>query len=313
MHLKQTNAQPEATSSVRLSFFNRVSRRLKSYKLGDLLVSGGLISQEQLSYALAQQKADGGRLGQILVRQGAISTVQLYHQLAEQWVMKAAAAGITLIMMSAPARAETPRLSGDFQVASAATTARDIAPARAQIAFPRLFGYQEVRSDNIQPFNKWTDVIQRFETQARSPNAAPRMQMWQAALQSFKSLPVEEQVRAVNDYVNQVRYVEDSVNWGKSDYWATPIEFFSRGGDCEDYAIAKYASLRALGFSTDQLRIAVVQDKIKNIPHAVLIVYTEEGTYVLDNQNRRAEQVQNVTRYKPVYSINSSSWWLHKS
>ena len=70
--------------------------------------------------------------------------------------------------------------------------------------------------------------------------------------------------------------------------------------------------MRALGYSADQLRIAIVQDKIKNIPHAILIVYTDEGPFILDNQNKQVESAAAVTRYQPIFSLNSTSWWLHK-
>jgi predicted transglutaminase-like cysteine proteinase len=152
----------------------------------------------------------------------------------------------------------------------------------------------------------------RFEQQMQTAQATPQMQAWKAKLQSLKNSSTRDQIAAVNDYINYVSYVEDSQNYGTSDKWATPIEFLAKGGDCEDFAIAKYASLRALGFSTDQLRIAIVQDKIKNIAHAVLIVYTEQGTYVLDNQDKRLRSAAEVTRYKPVFSINATYWWLHR-
>ena len=44
------------------------------------------------------------------------------------------------------------------------------------------------------------------------------------------------------------------------DYWETPVEALWKGaGDCEDYAIAKYFSLRHLGVSSDKLRITYVK------------------------------------------------------
>ena len=40
------------------------------------------------------------------------------------------------------------------------------------------------------------------------------------------------------------------------DYWATPVESLRKGeADCEDYAIAKYFTLRQLGVADDKLRI----------------------------------------------------------
>ena len=120
-------------------------------------------------------------------------------------------------------------------------------------------------------------------------------------------------VERVNDMANKVRYVSDSKNWGKSDYWATPVEFFTRGGDCEDFAITKYTSLRALGVPDDRMRIAIVKDTQKNIPHAILIVYGDNNTYVLDNQIKTVRSTESIAHYKPIFSINRSAWWLHSA
>lgn len=312
------SVRPQA--SLRQNFFKAVGKKIQSYKLGDLLLGANLITQNQLDYALATQKREGGQLGQILVNQGSVSAVHLYRKLAEQWCIKASTAGLTLMMGMAtitPAKAadSVSGISGDFMMASAASVTRSATqPAiERQQNYPSLFGTKEIKSDNIKPFNKWTDMLARFEDQVNAQASAPRLQMWKASLRSMKSLSTEEKIKAVNEYVNRTRYIEDNQNWSKSDYWATPIEFFSRGGDCEDFAIAKYASLRALGVPHDQMRIAIVQDQIKNIPHAVLIVYSDEGTFVLDNQEKMAKQASAVTRYKPIFSINRTSWWLHKA
>jgi predicted transglutaminase-like cysteine proteinase len=152
----------------------------------------------------------------------------------------------------------------------------------------------------------------RFEKQMNEKADTPKAQMWKAQLSSLKGKSQREQVAAVNDMMNKITYIEDKNNYGTSDKWATPLEFLARGGDCEDFAIAKFAFLRALGFSTDAMRIVIVQDKVKRIAHAILVVQTDEGRFVLDNQNKRLETAENVNRYKPVFSINSKSWWLHR-
>ena len=302
-------------SALRGSFISAVTRNIRSYKLGDLLLHGGLISHAQLSEALRLQKESGEQIGKILIRQGYVSAVQVYRKLAEQWCVKASAAGVALMMqMSMPtdARAETNLSDGQVRLAAAFAPAA-LKPSKHKASYPELFGSSEVRSNDISAFTKWTSVIKRFEDQMETRNATPRVQMWKAALQDMKKKPTVAQIREVNDYINSIRYIEDKNNYSKSDYWATPVEFFSKGGDCEDFAIAKYASLRALGFSGEQMRIAIVQDKIKNIPHAVLIVYTDEGTFVLDNQDKRTRKMTEVVRYQPIFSINSNNWWLHRS
>jgi predicted transglutaminase-like cysteine proteinase len=111
--------------------------------------------------------------------------------------------------------------------------------------------------------------------------------------------------------MNEKPYILDNKNWGKSDYWGTPIEFMQRGGDCEDFAIAKYTALRALGVPEERLRIAIVQDTYKNIPHAVLAVYTEDGLFILDNQIKTLVSAESTGRYRPIFSINRTAWWLH--
>ncbi len=310
-----TDFQPPPAAPLQDSFFRAVSRTFRSYKLGDLLVASRTISSDQLNRALTEQAASGEQIGKILIRQGAVSAVQLYRKLAEQWCLKASAAGITLIMQAtspAPAQA-AGALSTPFTLA-AATIPTAVKAVAVPERYPELFGSTEVRSEDISAFKKWTSVIQKFEDQAQTISArSPRVMVWKAEIEKLRGKSQQEQIEGVNNFLNAIPYIEDIDNYGKTDYWSTPIEFLTRGGDCEDFAIAKYASLRALGFSADQLRIAVVQDEVKNIPHALLIVYSDGGNFVLDNQNKRTETITAVTRYKPIFSINSTSWWLHRA
>ena len=71
---------------------------------------------------------------------------------------------------------------------------------------------------------------------------------------------------------------------GVEDYWATPREFFAKGGDCEDYALAKYAALRAAGFAQDDLRFLIVRLPHLQTDHAVLSVRHEGRWLILDNR-----------------------------
>jgi len=130
-------------------------------------------------------------------------------------------------------------------------------------------------------------------------------------LTGLQGLPLDQMASKVNTMMNAKRYITDNRNYGKNDYWATPVEFMQRGGDCEDFAIAKYTALRALGVPENRLRIAIVQDLQKNIPHAILIVYTDGGPMILDNQIKTAISATRVSHYKPIFSINQDAWWLH--
>ena len=119
----------------------------------------------------------------------------------------------------------------------------------------------------------------------------------------------------VNDMVNSHPYIEDTANWRKSDYWETPIEFFTRGGDCEDFSIAKYFTLRALGVPDDKLQITYVKEiKVFNEAHMVLAYFAtpDAEPVILDNINKTIQPASNRGDLVPVYSFNGSGLWLAK-
>ncbi len=85
------------------------------------------------------------------------------------------------------------------------------------------------------------------------------------------------QLKNVNAYFNYVNYRSET-----GDKWLAPAEFVARGGDCEDYAIAKYLTLKALGVADDDMRIGVFADPLRVAGHAVLIVRHGGREWVLD-------------------------------
>jgi predicted transglutaminase-like cysteine proteinase len=131
------------------------------------------------------------------------------------------------------------------------------------------------------------------------------------AVRNAAALPPVERVRLVNALVNRRPYVIDKANYGAEDYWATLAEFAARGGDCEDYAIAKYMLLKAAGVAPESMRVAVVFDLALGISHAVLSVDVDGTRYILDNQVEEALPDSDVNYYQPVYSVNEHGWWVH--
>ena len=116
---------------------------------------------------------------------------------------------------------------------------------------------------------------------------------------------------AVNRWANNHPYVEDWANWGLPDYWETPKEFLTRGGDCEDFAIIKYFTLRRLGFDANDLRIMIVNDTNLQIYHAVLAVRQKDGEpLILDNQAKDVIPASVASQYHLIYSLNETGWWL---
>lgn len=178
-------------------------------------------------------------------------------------------------------------------------------------AYPRLLGSQEKASRNLKAFTKWTGMFDRFDRELQTGKGQHLINAWRDDLSRMQGQSIKNMADRVNDLMNKTKYIPDSRNWGKSDYWATPAEFLQRGGDCEDFAIAKYTALRMLGVPENRLRVAIVHDNLKNIPHAILVVYTEEGPYILDNQIKKLISARSGSRYRPIFSINRTAWWLH--
>lgn len=289
-----------------------VKNYLGRNRLGELMVMNGHLTAGQLRYALARQRGNQHNLGQILIDEQLVSRSALYSVLAQQWAIRLMA-GFTTLMIAFACMGMKPAKAGSLRDIPAQVTLASAANAAfAPVAsYPALFNATERRSGNLEPFTKWTSMFGRFERGAAQPSGQRIINNWKQDLQAYQGMPLRQMAEGVNTLVNKTEYVEDTNNYGQSDYWATPVEFFTRGGDCEDYAIAKYVSLRALGVPEDRMRVAIVQDMKKNIPHAVLIVYTDDGALVLDNQNKRALTADNIRHYKPIFSINRTAWWLH--
>ncbi|MBL4895160.1 MAG: transglutaminase-like cysteine peptidase, partial [Emcibacter sp.] len=136
--------------------------------------------------------------------------------------------------------------------------------------------------------------------------------VWLDLLDFLKDKPADRQIAEINIHMNKAPYITDIINWGVSDYWASLRQFFKKDGDCEDYAIAKYMSLKKLGFDADMMRIVVVQDTNLDIPHAVLVVSLNGTRLILDNQISYVAKEKAVLHYRPYYSINEKAWWLHR-
>lgn len=140
----------------------------------------------------------------------------------------------------------------------------------------------------------------------------PRLAAWRQMMLAAARAPWHEKLEAVNTFVNQVPYVRDLDRFGVVDYWAPPLQFFAGGGDCEDYAIAKYVSLRKLGLPAERLRIVVLEDVARGLAHAILAVRLDGEVWVLDNYYDAIARFSELTHYAPYYAVNEDQRWLHR-
>jgi predicted transglutaminase-like cysteine proteinase len=152
-----------------------------------------------------------------------------------------------------------------------------------------------------------TEVEDRFGRGAKR-----RIERWQELVFELQGETPEKQLKKVNSFFNRVRYKTDQQHWNSEDYWATPIELLStNGGDCEDYAIAKYFTLRALGIPDEHLRITYVNAIEIGQAHMVLTYYGDNriNPLVLDNLKPWIQQASERRDLIPVYGFNGGGLW----
>lgn len=147
--------------------------------------------------------------------------------------------------------------------------------------------------------------------------ASNRILSWQSLIKSAQHLTEQEKLKRVNDFFNQqIEFVDDDYLWGLNDYWATPVETLAKGaGDCEDYSIAKYFTLRELGIPDSKMRITYVKAVELNQAHMVLTFFETPRSVplVLDNLIPLIKSASKRPDLLPVYSFNGSGLWLAKT
>lgn len=162
-------------------------------------------------------------------------------------------------------------------------------------------------------------LSERFLAQVRNQYGVPaeaRMRRWQELISAGQSKTEADKLEAVNDFFNDAQFIDDITLWKRADYWATPLEFLARdAGDCEDFSMAKYFTLKEMGVDTSKLRITYVKALTLNQPHMVLAYYPTPSSVpmILDNLNRRIKPASQRSDLKPVYSFNADSLWLSRS
>ncbi|MEZ5931677.1 MAG: transglutaminase-like cysteine peptidase [Alphaproteobacteria bacterium] len=186
--------------------------------------------------------------------------------------------------------------------------------------FPPLFDTIDYRDESLAALPQWQRVLQDIDRErsfyqdcahAREPCEPRALLAWQAMIRGQSGQKPVAQLRAVNRFINRWQSRTDQDNYDVIDYWASPLTFLQRSGDCEDYAIIKYVSLRQLGFEPEQLRLVVVRDMLRDVAHAVLAVHVDHEVYILDNLFQAVLPQHMISQYLPYYSVNENARFSH--
>jgi predicted transglutaminase-like cysteine proteinase len=194
--------------------------------------------------------------------------------------------------------------------------------AAVQAQAPEVFGYTPVpvpAQPDLAPYTKWIDMTRRLKEQkgwededCTSVFATCPQKEWRKMLARAKGADPQYQLDDVNRFLNKFDYVLDAVNWGGVDYWETPREFFLKGGECKDFSISKYFTLRILGWAPDKLWMIILQDMNLNVTHAVLAARLDDRTMILDNQVPDLVDQSRIRHYRPIFGLSEAGWVIYR-
>lgn len=171
------------------------------------------------------------------------------------------------------------------------------------------------------PLSEWThiehdQIAQIADTigqdEAQRQLIRRRLTGWKQLVESREHRARDDlaKLKLVNDFLNETPFICDAAQWCVEDYWATPIELLANhGGDCEDFAIAKYVALRALGVDDARLRLVYARIRRDGVSgsHVVLAYYpaAEAEPLLLDNLDARILPASRREDLSPLLSFNA--------
>jgi len=149
------------------------------------------------------------------------------------------------------------------------------------------------------------------------PRALAAVEELQVLLGELHAQGAAAQLAAINRFFNRhISFATDQQVWHQDDYWASPLQSLEQGaGDCEDYAIAKYFGLLAVGMPVSRLRLVYVRARLddgRSQAHMVLAYYPPAGdeVLVLDNLVPSVLPASRRPDLRPVFSFNSEGLWM---
>lgn len=165
--------------------------------------------------------------------------------------------------------------------------------------------------------NYFTPQVKAHFSDVYGTRPARILDKWLLMITENQDQDIHTKLELVNYFFNKkIKFVDDIVHWHKEDYWATPVEFIgTKGGDCEDYALAKYFTLKAMGVDPAKLRLMYVRALRYDQAHMVLIYSNslDQMPLILDNLNPRILPANKRRDLKPIYSFNGDGLWLAKA
>jgi predicted transglutaminase-like cysteine proteinase len=201
------------------------------------------------------------------------------------------------------------------QLANTTATRTDAPPAgRHLLPSTEPFGLSTFRAPEGLLWVKWRRAQEELQAESKEialcsadrATCSPPVLHFLRLVENAQRRSGRARVEFVNHAVNSViRYASDSTQHGMADRWSAPLATFAAGrGDCEDYAIAKYAILRAAGVPAKDLQLLLVRDRAVRQDHAVLAVRENGRWLVMDNRHLKVAETVMLPQFTPLFALD---------
>lgn len=180
------------------------------------------------------------------------------------------------------------------------------------------FGSVLIPFSNVRDTRRWQPISLEIATRALEKclsieDCSASARKLAGSISAARVQPFLARLDTINLVVNRlIRYESDFSGYKTIDHWAGPAETLARGrGDCEDFAILKMAALHAAGVPIKSMSLVVLLDRERSLFHAVLLVSTDQGRFVLDNLRQAVLRDTDLPNYQPLFSLSESRAWIH--
>jgi predicted transglutaminase-like cysteine proteinase len=189
-----------------------------------------------------------------------------------------------------------------------------VSPVAANV--PEL--YEEIRIHNAKIEARLSNWASRTRLHADHMNISkhPKIIKWREQLTELDFHDEISSFIKLNRMINEdITYIDDYHHFHKTDYWADPETALTEGGDCEDIALVKAATLRRFDWPDDKVHLLAgfLTERGKKESHAVLMVETSTGDQLV--LRSITDDVVHLSEFAfiPVYAVDQFGTLIVKS
>lgn len=174
-------------------------------------------------------------------------------------------------------------------------------------------------SQDLSALPQWTDALARMRAASASlrgdgiRSACPGLAAaaWCAEIAATERATPEQQLFEINRFVNAlVKPREDDLPPAGAPWPGLDDALQGRGGRVAA-ALAKYVSLREVGFPANALRIVIAEDTLRGNPTILLLGRTGGQDLILASGSDTVRDASLARNLRPFYSFNETTLWMH--